>query len=125
MSCSIRGTAPIGWRWQQLSDYTAQLSASDYCQLKWPKSNDQVYVYVVTIGVRKLYRCQVAIVRQSLDAPLSQARYWASSDLDASPELLLAGTSKGSVRTGNKIPCGATSSDILRVIENIFKKRES
>ena len=29
------------------------------------------------------------IVRQSLDAPLSQARYWASSDLEASPEMLL------------------------------------
>jgi hypothetical protein len=40
--------------------------------------------------LRKLYFCQVVIVRQSLDAPLSQARYWASSDLEASPELLLA-----------------------------------
>jgi hypothetical protein len=29
-------------------------------------------------------------VRQSLDAPLSQARSWASSDLEASPERLLA-----------------------------------
>jgi SRSO17 transposase len=66
------------------------LSASDYHQLKWPKRNDQVYVHVVTTRVRKLYRCQVVIVRQSLDAPLSQARSWASSDLDATPELLLA-----------------------------------
>jgi hypothetical protein len=83
-------TAPKGWRWQRLSDYMAKLSAHDYLQLKWPKSNEEVYVHVVTTRVRKLYTCQVVIVRQSLDAPLSQARYWASSDLQASPQLLLA-----------------------------------
>jgi SRSO17 transposase len=81
--------APQGWRWQKLSDYTAQLSSSDYRQLKWPKGDDSVYVHVVSTRVRKLYCCQVVIVRQSLDAPLSQARYWASSDLQASPETLL------------------------------------
>ncbi len=48
-----------------------------------------MYVHVVSTRVRKLYCCQVVIVRQSLDAPLSQARYWASSDLQASPETLL------------------------------------
>jgi DDE superfamily endonuclease len=83
-------TAAEGWRWQRLSDYTAKLSASDYVQLKWPKGDEEVYVHVVTTRVRKLYSCQVVIVRQSLDAPLSQARYWASSDLQASPEMLLS-----------------------------------
>ena len=82
-------TAPQGWRWQQLSDYAAQLGPSDYRQLKWPKGDDEVYVHVVSTRVRKLYCCQVVIVRQSLDAPLSQARYWASSDLEADPETLL------------------------------------
>src|SRR6266550_1096575 len=74
-------SAPEGWRWQRLSDYTAQLSASDYIQLKWPKGDDDVYVHVVTTRVRKLYSCQVVIVRLSLDAPVSQARYWARSRL--------------------------------------------
>jgi hypothetical protein len=83
-------TAPKGWRWQRLSDYTAQLTAKDYVQIKWPKGEEEVYMHVVTTRVRTLYSCQVVIVRQSLDAPLSQARYWASSDLQASPELLLA-----------------------------------
>lgn len=83
-------TAPQGWRWQRLSDYTAKLAASDYLQLKWPQGDEEVYGHVVTTRVRKLYSCQVVIVRQSLDAPLSQARYWASSDLEARPELLLA-----------------------------------
>jgi len=82
-------TAPDGWAWQQLSDYTAKLGASDYVRIKWPKGDHEVYVHVVNTRVRKLYRCQVVIVRQSLDAPLSQARYWASSDLEASTELLL------------------------------------
>lgn len=82
-------STPKGWKWQRVSDYTAQLSASDYVQLTWPKGKDTVYVHVVTIRVRSLYRCQVVIVRRSLDAPVSQARYWASSDLVASPERLL------------------------------------
>jgi DDE superfamily endonuclease len=81
---------PEGWRWQRLSDYTAKLAASDYVQLKWPKGEDDVYVHVVVTRVRKLYACQVVIVQQSLDAPVSQARYWASSDLQASPEMLLS-----------------------------------
>ncbi len=82
-------TAPAGWAWQQLSDYTAKLSASDYVRIKWPKGDDEVYVHVITTRVRKLYLCQVVIVRQSLDAPLSQARDFASSDLQADLSTLL------------------------------------
>src|SRR6266700_1752191 len=82
-------TAPQGWRWQRLSDSTAQLKASDYVQPTWPKGKKSVYVHVVTTRVRSLYRCQVVIVRQSLDAPVSQARDFASSDLEASPQTLL------------------------------------
>src|SRR3989440_3580577 len=81
--------APEGWAWQRLSDYTAQLSANDYVQVKWPKGEEDVYVHVVTTRVRKLYQCQVVIVRQSLDAPLSQTRYWASSDLEEDLPTLL------------------------------------
>ena len=42
-----------------------------------------------TTQVRKLYRCQVVIVRQSLEAPLAQTRYFASSDLEADAQALL------------------------------------
>ncbi len=84
-------TVPKGWKWQHLSDYAAHLSASDYVRLKWPNSEDEVYVHVVSSRVRKLYRCQVVIVRQSLDAPLSQTRYWAGSrSASQSRELALA-----------------------------------
>ena len=82
-------SAPKGWKWQRLSEYTAQLRASDYVELTWPKGEKTIYVHVITARVRSLYRCQIVIVRQSLDAPVSQARYWASSDVEASPQTLL------------------------------------
>jgi DDE superfamily endonuclease len=83
-------TTPQGWRWQKLSDDLASLREQDFVQTSWPRGGKAVSVHVVTTSVRKLYRCQVVIVRHSLSAPLSQARYWASSDLDASVEVLLA-----------------------------------
>jgi hypothetical protein len=49
-----------------------------------------VYVHVVKTSVRKLYRCHVVIVRHNLTAPLSQTRYWGSSDLEANAKELLA-----------------------------------
>jgi hypothetical protein len=82
-------TVPQGWRWQQLSDYVAGLSQSDYVQLPWPRGGKMVYVHVVSTSIRKLYRCQVVIVRQSLDAPLAQARFWGSSDVHADAQTLL------------------------------------
>jgi len=67
----------------------AQLQASDSFPLTWPKGKESVFVHGVNTPVRSLYRSQVVIVRRSLDAPHSQGRYWASSDLQASPERLL------------------------------------
>jgi hypothetical protein len=82
-------TTAQGWRWQKLSDYLASLTEADFVQTCWQRGGKKVYVHVVTTSVRKLYRCQIVIVRQSLDAPLSQARYFASSDLEANTEALL------------------------------------
>jgi SRSO17 transposase len=78
--------AAQGWRWQRLSEYAAGLRAADYQQVTWPSQGEeprQVWVHVVTTRVRKLYRCQVLIVRESLEAPLKETRYFASSDLKA------------------------------------------
>jgi hypothetical protein len=83
-------TTAQGWSWQKLSDYLANLTEQDFVQMCWPRGGKQVSVHVVTTSVRKLYRCQIVIVRHTLSAPLSQARYWASSDLEASTEVLLA-----------------------------------
>jgi len=105
-----------GWRWQPLPEYAAGIREEDYVQVCWPRARGEglmsvsvrggtemrdteqadagegrrmVYVHVITTRVRKLYRCQLLVVRESLGAPLSEARYWTSSDLEASVEQLL------------------------------------
>jgi hypothetical protein len=89
--CIVDESQPNGWKWQRLSEYAASLQAEDYTQLCWPRGDkpETVYVHVVPTRVRKLYCCQVVIVSQSLEDPLSQTRYWASSDLGASTEGLV------------------------------------
>ncbi|MDQ2905131.1 MAG: hypothetical protein M3Y81_16480 [Chloroflexota bacterium] len=82
-------SVPQGWIWQKLSDSLANVTAQDCVQTCWPRGAKPVYVHVVTTSVRTLYRCQIVIVRHSLDAPLSQARYWASSDVEAHTQTLL------------------------------------
>lgn len=81
-----------GWRWQTLSDYAVRLTAEDYSRETWPSQTEArtVYVHTLQTRVRKLYRCQLIVVRESLDAPLSEARYFASSDLAAGRAQLLA-----------------------------------
>ncbi len=83
--------AQQGWRWQRLDAYAAGLGEGNYTACAWPSQEGDrtVYVHAVQTRVRKLYRCQVIIVREALDAPLSQARYWASGDLAADLPTLL------------------------------------
>ena len=81
--------SPKGWSWQRLDAYAAQLSDADFTQIKWPNGSDEerwVYAHVVSTRVKKLYRCQVILIRETLDG---QTRYWASSDLDADMAELL------------------------------------
>ncbi len=40
-------------------------------------------MHVLQTRVKKLYRCQVILVRETLDAPVKQVRFFASSDLHA------------------------------------------
>jgi SRSO17 transposase len=77
-------TAPSGWRWQHLSEYAASLPAHAWQKVTWPNGEHKtVFVHVISTRVRKLYRCQVVIIRPSLSCPPKAIRYWASSDLDA------------------------------------------
>lgn len=81
---------PEGWRWQKLPDYVQSLPDEAYEQVAWPRNPKQhVWVHVVSSRVRSLYRCQLLVVRSSLEEPISKARFWASSDLSASRETLL------------------------------------
>lgn len=83
---------PRGWRWQKLTDYAAALPADAYTAVtrSAPDGERTVYAHAVQTRVRKLYRCQVVILREALDAPLTQARYWASSDRCADLPTLVA-----------------------------------
>ena len=86
-------TAERGWGWQRLDAYAAGLSADDFTLVDWPRQSAQeprqVYVHALSTRVRRLYRCQVVIVRPHLDAPPAETRYWASSDLHADLPTLL------------------------------------
>jgi hypothetical protein len=85
-------STPQGWRWSALPEYVATLGAADYQLLTWPGEDGsarEVYVHVVQTRVRTLYRCQVVIVRPTLDGPGSNARFWGASDLHADPATLL------------------------------------
>lgn len=78
-------TASGGGQWQRLSEYAAGLSATEYQEVVWPsqQGGHTVWVHIVRTRVRKLYTCQLVLVRERLDGPVSGVRYWASSDLTA------------------------------------------
>jgi hypothetical protein len=79
--------AENGWRWQRIDAYAQQLSADDFVQVAWPRGERTVYVHVVSTRIRKLYRCQLICVRDQLD---DKTHFWASSDLEADVDTLLA-----------------------------------
>lgn len=78
-----------GWRWQRVDEYAKQLTETDFTKVNWPElSGDrEVNVHVVSSRIKKLYRCQVIFVREKLDG---KTKYWASSDLEADIERLIA-----------------------------------
>jgi SRSO17 transposase len=78
--------APNGWRWESLTAYATGLTDADYQRVSWPSQDAeprQVWVHVVQTRVKKLYRCQVLLVKETLEAPVKQVRFFASSDLAA------------------------------------------
>jgi hypothetical protein len=84
--------ASNGWRWVGLTDYAASLTEADYQRVSWPSQEAeprQVWVHVVQTRVKKLYRCQVILVKETLDASVPQVRYFASSDLAADVQTLV------------------------------------
>jgi hypothetical protein len=84
VSCEVTPDTPKGWKWERLDDYAASLPESAYQQCSRPRNpKEKVWVHVVDTRVRKLYRCKIIIVRKSLNDPLSAARFWVTSDLEA------------------------------------------
>ncbi len=72
--------------YRSLADYAAQLTDADFQEVAWPHddgSSRLVYAHLLRTFVRKLGACQVLIVRERLDQPLTEVRYWATSELTA------------------------------------------
>lgn len=75
-----------GRAYRALSAYAASLTADDFTDVDWPHedgSSRQVSAHLVKTFVRKLGACQVLVVRERLDQPLKEVRYWATSELAA------------------------------------------
>lgn len=84
---------PKGWRWQRVDQYAAALPQEAWQRVCWPNQKEQrwVYVHVVSTRIKKLYRCQLVIVRgQWDDDEEEKTLYWASSDLTADLKTLVA-----------------------------------
>jgi hypothetical protein len=72
--------------YRALSEYAASLSADDFTEVDWPHkdgSSRKVYGHLVKTFVKKLGPCQVLIVKERLDQPLKEVRYWATSEREA------------------------------------------
>jgi hypothetical protein len=72
--------------YRALSEYAASLGADDFGQVDWPHedgSSRKVYGHLVKAFVKKLGSCQVLIVKERLDQPMKEVRYWATSELEA------------------------------------------
>ena len=68
------------------------MTDADYQQVTWPSQEAeprQVWVHIVQTRVKKLYRCQVILVKETLDAPVKQVRSFASSDVAADVRTLV------------------------------------
>ena len=90
VSCEVTPNTPKGWKWQRLDEYAAALPESAYQECFHPRNpKKKVWVHVVDTRVKKLYRCQIIIIRKSLKDPLSRARFWVTSDLKADAQTCL------------------------------------
>jgi Transposase DDE domain len=88
--CEVTPETPKGWKWQKLDDYAASLTEEAYQQCSCPRNpKEKVYVHVVDTRVRKLYRSNIIIIRKKLTDPLSTARFWVTSDVDADAQTCL------------------------------------
>ena len=85
-------TNPKGWSWQRIDEYAATLDESQWQRVLWPSQQQSCWVdvYVVQTRIKKLYRCQLIIIRaQFEDDEKESIRFWASSDLEADTKTLV------------------------------------
>jgi len=75
----------------RLDEYAATLAAADWVEANWPsqQGGHQVFVHAVSTWVRKLGPTLVLITRLRRDEPLSEARYWGSTLVDADTQTVI------------------------------------
>ena len=75
----------------RLDEYVATLTAADWVEANWPsqQGGHQVFVHAVSTWVRKLGPTLVLITRLRRDEPLSEARYWGSTLVDADTQTVI------------------------------------
>lgn len=69
-----------------LSVYVAGLLESAYQQVDWPHEDGSarpVYAHLINTWVKNLGPCQVLVVRERLEQPLKEVRFWATSERQA------------------------------------------
>lgn len=89
---SLRITLPDGTRqWQALSAYAATLTPADFELVRWPSDQGgrPLYAHRLRTRVRKLGAVQVVITCETLAAPLSQWRFWATTRLEADTQTVI------------------------------------
>ena len=72
-----------GLVYRSLAEYAAGLTADDFTEVDWPHADGsarQVYAHAVRTFVRHLGACQVLVVKERLDQPLKEVRYWTTSE---------------------------------------------
>lgn len=88
----LRVTLPDGRRrWRKLSDYAATLTPADFEPVCWPADGGgrTVYAHRLRTRVRKLGAVQVVITCETLTAPRSQWRFWATTRLEADTQTVI------------------------------------
>ena len=89
---TMRRIAPDGTRhWLKLSDYAASLSDADFEPVVWPSAQGgrTIYAHRVTTWVRKFGPVQLLVTRETLEAPRTQWRYWATTLMEVDAQAIV------------------------------------
>lgn len=82
--------------WPTVSEYAASLEAEDFQPVLWPNQTggQTVYAHLLRTRVKNLGACQVLIVREVANDPLSSTRFFATTRLKGTLEQVVANAAK-------------------------------
>jgi len=82
--------------WPPVSEYAASLTGEDFQAVLWPNQagGQIVYAHLLRTRVKKLGACQVLIIREKQNDPLSSTRFFATTRLKDSLEQVVNAAAK-------------------------------